>query len=109
MHRDVLIAVAAASLLALAGVSMFVAADPLSGDKPEFRAEWADCENGDSCTAVRAPCGWTAVNGRHKADAELYYDYLATVIEVRCDDDVPDEPPAAHCRAGRCALDRAAR
>lgn len=109
MAPRVLIAVAAAVLLALAGTSLLVGIGLRSREKPVFRADWAVCMKGDRCVAVATPCGWTAVNGRHKTDADLYYAYLATVIEVRCSGDVPNRPPAAQCRAGRCILDRAVR
>lgn len=94
------------ALLTAAGILLFVIAGPQGDEKPVFRPEWAACADDDSCVAVRAPCGWEAVNGRHKEDAELYYGYLATVIEVRCgQEDVPAEPPVAKCRASRCTFE----
>jgi len=106
MRRAALIGGAAVGLAVLVLVALLVAEGLLFDGRPEFSEDWAKCETGDTCVAISVPCGWTAVNRRHRDAAAAYYAYIATVIELRCNaDDVPPAPPAAVCRAGRCALD----
>lgn len=106
MRCAALIGVAVVVLITLAGVALLVAEGLLFDDTPSFNPEWAACGSGDVCVAVSVPCGWTAVNRRHREAAAAYYAYVATVIDLRCRaDEVPSEPPPASCRAGRCLLD----
>jgi len=106
MRRAALIGGVAVALTALVLVALLVAEGLLFDGKPEFSDKWAECATGESCVAVSVPCGWTAVNRRHRDAATAYYAYIATVIELRCSADVvPTAPPPAACRAGRCALD----
>lgn len=107
MRRWGLIGIGIAAVIVLAGIALLTAEGLLFDGKPRHSAEWAVCGAGDTCVAVSVPCGWTAVNARYRADAETYYGYLATVIDIRCSSaEVPAEPPAAHCRAGRCVLEQ---
>lgn len=104
--RAGLIAIGVAVLLALAGVALLVTEGLLFDGKPRYSESWAKCADGDVCVAVSIPCGWTGVNRRHRDDAEAYYGYLATVIDLRCSiEEVPTEPPPATCRAGVCILE----
>ncbi len=106
MRRAALIGVAVVALVALAGVALLVAEGLLFDDKPRFSPEWAACGGDDVCVAISVPCGWTAVNARHREAAAAYYAYVATVIDLRCSaDEVPAAPPPASCQAGRCVLD----
>ncbi|MDH3230182.1 MAG: hypothetical protein OEN55_10345 [Alphaproteobacteria bacterium] len=106
MRRKGLIGIGIAVLIVLAGISLLVAEGLLFDSKPDYSAKWAECSGDDVCVAVSIPCGWTAVNRRYREAAEAYYNYLATVIDIRCSsDDVPSEAPPAYCRAGRCAVD----
>ena len=106
MRRWGLIGIGIAVLIVLAGVSLLTAEGLLFDDKPRYSAEWPLCGPGETCVAVSVPCGWAAVNARYRKDAETYYGYLATVIDMRCtSEEVPAEPPAAYCRAGRCVVE----
>jgi hypothetical protein len=106
VRRRGLIGIGIAVLIVLAGISLLVAEGLLLAGKPDYSAEWAACSGDDVCVAVSIPCGWTAINRRYREDAEAYYNYLATVIDIRCSsEDVPSEPPPAYCRAGLCAVE----
>lgn len=106
MRRAALIGVGVLALATLALVALLIAEGLLFDGRPRFSEEWAACAAGESCVAVSVPCGWTAVNRRHREDAEAWYAYLATVADLRCrTEDVPTAPPPAACRAGRCTLD----
>ncbi len=106
MTRALLIGLAIAALIVAAATALLVAEGLLFDDTPKFSAAWAACGDDDVCVAVSVPCGWTAVNSRHREAAAAYYAYIATVIDLRCAaGEVPAEPPPASCRAGRCVLD----
>lgn len=109
MRRAALIGGAAVALTALVLVALLVAEGLLFDSKPAFSEKWVECATGESCVAVAVPCGWTAVNRRHRNPAEAYYAYIATVVELRCrSEDVPAAPPPAACRTGRCTFDQTA-
>ncbi len=106
MRRAAIIGTAVLAVIVLAGIALLAAKGLLFDDTPRFSPDWAACGRDDVCVAVSVPCGWTAVNIRHREAAAAYYDYIATVIDLRCSaDEVPAVPPPAVCRAGRCALD----
>jgi hypothetical protein len=106
MRRALLIGIAALAVVVLAVLVLLTAEGLLFSGKPEFSDEWGTCVTGDECIAITVPCGWTAVNTRHRKAAEAYYSYLATVVDLRCSSsEVPAEPPPATCRGGRCAID----
>ena len=106
MRRGVLIGIGIVVLIVLAGTSLLVAEGLLFDDKPDYSAKWAECTGDDVCVAVSIPCGWTAVNRRYREDAQAFYSYEATLIEIDCSgEDVSTEPPPAYCRAGLCAFE----
>lgn len=106
MRRVVLVGIGVAVLAVAAGISILMAEDLLFDDKPGYSATWTECTADGVCVAVSIPCGWTAVNRRYKEDAQAFYDYEATLIEIDCgSEQVSSEPPPTYCRAGLCAIE----